>query len=194
MADADLDSARRRMSDRELLENIDRKVDRMTAGLTALQAQVAELTTEDAEILEAVEAAVEGFATIEQELESLKNTGETTDEELAPVTEAVSNAATALTTAIGKLHAAIPPAPTPPAPIQTPESVYLHLDASPVEAPWGPAPYVTAEAVTVNGVVIEVGASLFYDSNDTQGAQPPTTAGAEVPGWALYTGAVTATA
>jgi outer membrane murein-binding lipoprotein Lpp len=110
MADAE---NRTRLTDRELLEEIDRKVDVMTAGLEALNAKVAELSTDDTELTAAVEAAASGFAAIEHELEELKTNHGTTDEELAPVTEAVSNAAAAVSGAISKLQAATPDEPSP---------------------------------------------------------------------------------
>jgi uncharacterized protein YoxC len=172
------------------LQQLDRKVDQMNAGLEALQAKVDELATEDTELLETVEQVATDFQTIESELTSLQSTAGTTDEELAPVTEAVSTAAANVSAAIAKLHAAEPPA-APAGPVTTPQAVYLFLGPGTPEAPWSEAPFVTAEAFTDSaGTVRPEGSTLYYDANDTPGSTPPTEAGVGTAGWEIYKGAV----
>lgn len=185
------------LTDRQVLElifiktqELDKRMADMTAGLEALQANVDTLATEDTELVEAVATAVEGFETIEKELETLKTEGETTDEELAPVTEAVSKASEAVSSAITRLHAAEPPA-EPAKPVTTDQAVYVFVGPGTPEAPWSEAPLVTAEAFkTPEGAELAAGTTLYYDANDTPGAQPPTEAGVGTPGWVIYKGAV----
>ena len=92
-------------SDRELLIHIARKVDDMSAGLEALQAEVTDLTTEDEALTTAVTETVANLASIEEALETLKNAGTTTDAELEPLTTAITAAVASTTAAVEKLKA-----------------------------------------------------------------------------------------
>jgi hypothetical protein len=196
MADDDLDSDRERPTIRELLEELIRKVDGMSEGLVALQETVATLTTEDEQLTAVVAAAVTGIATIEQQLEALKDQGGTSDAELAPVTAAVTAAASTLQTAIASLQGATPAEPTPAEPTRL-KPTYIH-DVEGDTTGWTLAgldvPAVGAVPAGPEGepeVPAKPAVPLWYFDADPEGADATPT-GAVEGVWTVYTGPVVA--
>jgi hypothetical protein len=109
----------------------------MSTGLEELETTVGNLATDDAELTAAVEAAAEGFARVEAEIEALKNSGGVPESALDPLTSAVSAAGSSVAEAVAKLHAATPPAPAEPVAPVEPEPA--PAEPAPVEPPAEPA-------------------------------------------------------
>ena len=175
----------------ERMNNIEGRLDVMEPQVEALQQIASGLVTAFSQFTEDVEALIKGLT------EKENNGGTIQASELEPITTGLGNLKQSVEAADATIKGEEPPPaeepkeeeePKEPEEVKATQSVYIFKEeaSGAVAGPnWSPAPVQTAE---------EPPKKLYYYNGDTPGAEPFTTAGADIPGWELYTGPTEAAA
>lgn len=152
----------------------DQSVEALQDAVSALSTAFTTFATDVNTTIDDLKAKEEGGGTI-------------TAAELAPITAGLKTLQQSVEAADATVKGEDPGKVTPPAPPAEPtQSVYLFKEEASGATPgeeWHPSGFETNEATP---------RKLYYYAGDTAGASPFTTAGADIAGWELYTGAVQA--